>query len=170
MNSFKNKNTKILILGLSGSGKSTVASNLAKNYGLKLLEADNLVMETNGGIWPEGDDQFIDGVFEKANVEALKMDKVIYVISWLTPERIRDFYEAGFVIFEMHADFDELLRRKELRDGMNKKRKDRFIKTYAGYSQSILATEMQKYYKKSIDTTNLSSGVIYKLITESLNN
>ena len=55
------------------------------------------------------------------NDAALEMDGIVYVTSWLSRESMKQFYQKGFRIIELHADFEELLRRK-LKEIINTKR------------------------------------------------
>lgn len=158
---------KILLLGLSGVGKSTISKLLAKKYQLNLIEADDEVIKKNGGLWPENNDNFddfIDEVFEETNRKVIKMDKIVYVISWMEKSWINDFYNKGFLIFEMHADFEELLKRKKLRDGVSELQRKRFTNTYAGYFETVLSEDMSKLYILSLDTTNLSTSRVLEAV------
>lgn len=162
---------KLLILGLSGSGKSTIAKLLAEKYDLELVEADDAVMNANGGTWPsdyDTRDEFVDKIFEETNKKVLSMKKVLYVTSWLTSERIDDFIKNQFKIIEMHADFDELLKRKENRDGKSSKREERFKNTYISYFENILSQEYKQYYLISLDTTNLNANQIIEKVSSSI--
>ncbi len=159
---------KILLIGLSGSGKSTVAVMLAEKYKINLIEADDEVMNENGGVWPEGNDEFIDRVFEKTNKKVISLDDILYVTSWLLPQRIKDFYASGFIIFEMHADFEILMTRKDLRDGKTNERRKRFSNTFISYHETILSDSVKELYSLSIDTTHLSPEEIFKNIDSSI--
>lgn len=159
---------KLLLLGLSGSGKSTVGIQLARKYKLELIEADDFVMEANGGTWPSGNDEFIEKHFELANEKVLTMQNVLYVISWLTEDRIREFYEKGFKIIEMHADFDVLVSRKTKRDGWGEVKEERFKNTFKGYFETVLSNELRDLYLLSLDTTYMNTGEILEVVTSAL--
>ena len=120
---------KILLLGLSGSGKTTIAKEISSRFSLNLYEADDEVKRINGGVWPESDDVVTKG-FEIANAKALIQDDIIYVISWLSEEEINKFLKSNFIIFETHAEFDELVRRKIKRDKITPKKIEKFKLTY----------------------------------------
>lgn len=156
---------KLLLIGLSGSGKSTVAKLIAGKFNLKLVEADDTVEKINGGSWPDNDEIITKG-FKMANREVLNMDNVLYVISWLTHKEIKKFLNAGFKIVEMHADFDELVRRKKERDKISEEKIEKFKLTYIEYFNTILNSTIKDLYKASIDTTKLNELEIFDMIVD----
>lgn len=154
---------KILLLGLSGSGKSTLSKLVGDKYKLDVYEADDEVEKLNGGLWPD-DDNIITQRFEIANKKALLSDNMVYVSSWLEQDKIKAFYNSGFEIIEMHADFDTLIDRKRKRDNITLDKIEKFKNTYTEYFNTILPIEMVEYYKLSIDTTTLTTDEILKNI------
>lgn len=159
---------KILLLGLSGSGKSTIAPQLAEKYALELVEADDAVEVANGGVWPDGDDEFIDRIFRETNQKVIDLDNIVYVTSWLESDWVKRFYDCGFKIIEMHADFETLVQRKINRDNMSISSQERFVKTYEEYASRFLSDESKKLYILTIDTTTLTSEAIVQQITSLL--
>ena len=158
---------KILLLGLSGSGKTTIAKEISSRFSLNLYEADDEVKRINGGVWPESDDVVTKG-FEIANAKALIQDDIIYVISWLSEEEINKFLKSNFIIFETHAEFDELVRRKIERDKITPEKIEKFKLTYIEYFNTILNRDMVEKYRMSIDTTNLTKYNLFKIIIDNL--
>jgi shikimate kinase len=154
---------KILLLGLSGSGKSTVAKLIAKKLDLKLIEADDEVEKYNGGVWPDND-EIITKVFKETDKKVINIDNVLYVISWMNHDIVRSFYNQGFTIYEMHAEFDELVRRKKERDNISPEKIEKFKLTYIEYFNTLLAQNMLGLYRLSIDTTSLSTDDIFKKV------
>lgn len=53
---------KLLLLGLIGAGKTTIAKILAERHDLNLVEADDEVIKLNGGQWPDNE-RIIDRYF-----------------------------------------------------------------------------------------------------------
>lgn len=156
------------MLGLSGSGKSTIAPVIAQIHGLELIEADDSVEIANGGIWPDGDDELIDRVFRETNQRVIGLDNIVYVTSWLEADWLKEFYNRGFKIIEMHADLETLVQRKIKRDKMSISSKERFVKTYAEYTSKFLSVASKTYFVISVDTSNLSSKDALNLITNLL--
>ncbi len=156
---------KLLLLGLSGSGKSTVAKLIAEKFNLKLIEADDTVEKINGGTWPDNDETITKG-FKIANDEALHSDNILYVISWLTHKEIKKFLKSGFKIIEMHADFDELVKRKKERDNISPEKIEKFKLTYIEYFNTVLNENIKDLYSISIDTTNKTTADIENIIAQ----
>jgi broad-specificity NMP kinase len=152
---------KILLLGLSGSGKSTIAKIISQKFNLEIIEADDEVRKANNGIWPIGNDELIGKVFNSTNLKVLNLDQILYVISWMDKEMIKKFHSKGFLVFELHAEYDELLRRKRIHDYIDNKMKKKFQNTYVGYFQTVLSDEIKDLYDLSIDTTHLSPEEIF---------
>lgn len=158
---------KILLLGLSGSGKTTIAKEISIRFSLNLYEADDEVKRINGGVWPESDDIITKG-FEIANAKALIQDDIVYVISWLSEEEINKFLKSNFIIFETHAEFEELVRRKIKRDKITPKKIEKFKLTYIEYFNTILNKDMTGKYRMSIDTTNLTKDDLFEIVINSI--
>ena len=74
---------KVILLGRTGSGKSTIAPSLGEALGLTVLEADDETTRLNGGQWPE-DEDVIDQFFAVTNRKVLPMESVLYITSWLS--------------------------------------------------------------------------------------
>lgn len=100
-----------MLLGITGSGKSTTAQSIARPLNLNVVEADNEVIRLNHDLWPD-DEEVIDKYFQVASDKVLIMDNVLYVISWLSKPRIKQFIQNGFKVIELHASVEELLKRK----------------------------------------------------------
>ncbi|WP_242527520.1 shikimate kinase [Ktedonosporobacter rubrisoli] len=106
----------MILFGLSGSGKSTVGTLLKKRYEFPVLEADDDVELRYNGVWP-AEEHLIDASFEETNLRVLEMQHVFYITSWLEKDRIREFSARGFQIILLVASLEELLRRRQARDG-----------------------------------------------------
>ena len=158
---------KILLIGLSASGKSTVSKLVAKDFNLQLIEADDEVEKYNGGVWPDSD-EVITKVFEATDKWVIEMDNVIYVTSWMEQDVLKKFHAKGFKIIEMHADFDELVRRKKVRDNITDEKIEKFKLTYIEYFNTILNIEIKDLYETSIDTTRIDTNEVYKQICEGI--
>ncbi len=155
----------IVLLGRTGSGKSTIAPSLGEALGLRVLEVDDEATRLSGGRWPE-DEDVIDHFFEITNRKVLTMKSVLYVTSWLSRGEIKAFYQRGFKIIELRADFDELLRRKRKRgDAIDD---EQFRTNYEGYLAIVNRADVQSMIALSIDTSNQSPEDTVKMIVAAL--
>lgn len=160
---------KVLLLGITGSGKSTVSIPVAKALGLEVLESDQEIIRLNDGLWPK-DRELITRYMLAAHEEALKRDNVLYVTSWLSKERIKQFHQAGFKIIELHASMEELLRRKMKRDNPDPDQIQVFKDGHDGYYEVVNDPEVQPLITLSFDSTDISSEAISESILKVLSN
>ncbi|MEK9143012.1 MAG: AAA family ATPase [Patescibacteria group bacterium] len=160
--------SKVLLLGITGSGKSTISELIAKSLGLEILEVDREVIRFNSGFWPK-DAAVISKYMEITNENALKRDNVLYVTSWLNKKWVKQFYFNGFKIIELHADIEELLRRKVKRDNPGQDQIDTFKGSYEGYYEVVNDKEIQGLISLSLDTTRMSIEIVTEAILKVLN-
>lgn len=145
---------KVVLLGITGSGKSTTAQSIAGPLNLNVVEADNEVIRLNHGLWPE-DEDVIDKYFQVTSDRVLSMDNVLYVISWLSKERIQQFAQNGFKVIELHASVEELLKRKIQRDDPTEDAINRFKENYGGYYEVVEDKEIKPLLTLSLDTSTM---------------
>jgi len=156
--------TKVVILGLTGSGKTTVVNALRKK-GWSILEVDDEVVKRNKGKWPE-DEKVINKFFAEINKEVVKLDEVVFVTSFLEKNDIQMFFQSGFKIIEMHADHHELIKRKKRRDNPSSKKLLRFKKNYDYYNKVVY--EAGGLISLSIDTTAMPIEEMIKKVENEL--
>lgn len=154
---------KILLLGMSCSGKSTIARDLAKALKSNLLEADDEVLRLNGGLWPD-EEEIIDTYFGVVNREVIKMEDIVYVISWLERDDIFTFYSAGFTLIEIHAPYEILRKRKQARDNPSEDAETRHQKNFKLYSEIVRDLDVNKLLSGSIDTSELTSTEVLRAV------
>ncbi|OGD08821.1 hypothetical protein A2397_05245 [Candidatus Amesbacteria bacterium RIFOXYB1_FULL_44_23] len=159
---------KIVLLGITGSGKSTIAQKLADRFGIDVVEADDEVIRLNNDLWPK-DEKIIDKYFQVTSDKVFTMDNVLYVISWLSKKRIKQFASNGFKIIELHADIKELLKRKIQRDNPTKNEISRFKENSNGYYEVVFDDEIKPLISLSLDTTTINPEDVFKKITKALN-
>ena len=156
---------KVLLLGRSGAGKSTVAPNVGRAFGLTVLEVDDEATKLNGGVWPETEEA-IDALFDRITPKVLAMDTILFVTSWLSVEEIAAFYERGFYIVELHAAFGELVARKRRRgDSLDD---GRFYENYRTYQSITDDAASKNLFHLSLDTTGRSPAEVEQTIIERL--
>lgn len=158
---------RVVILGTTGSGKSTVANKLRRKYQLPVLEVDNEVSRLNNGKWPKSQ-TLVDKLFEKTNQYVLDTNDVIYITPYLSKENIIKFYNKGFTFIELHANIDALLKRRIKRDNPSKQEIERFTQNYQGYFEITQDPAIAKLFTKSIDTTKKTKGEVLNDILNQL--
>ena len=159
---------KLLLLGPSGVGKSTIATSLGQTLGLEVLEIDDETERLNGGVWPESE-EVIDRLFERTVKDFLKTDaeSILFVTSYLSTEEIAAFYAQGFVMIELHASLPELVNRKRQRgDLLDSERSHR---NYGIYKGIIADPSVQSMLRLAVDTTHRSPTEVEQLIIATLN-
>lgn len=159
---------KIVLLGITGSGKSTIAQKISDVFSLQVIEADNEVIRLNNGLWPK-DEQIIDKYFEKTSDKVLEMDNIVYVISWLSKKRVKQFSDKGFKIIELHASIEVLLKRKIQRDNPAESEINRFKENFNGYYEVVFDEKVKPLITLSLDTTTMKPEEVLKEITIALN-
>lgn len=107
---------KVVLLGLSGTGKTTIGNILKKTYGFPVVEADDDVHQRYNGIWPD-QEALIDASFEETNRQVLRMQHVFFITSWLEKDIIASFSAHGFCLLLLVAPLEDLLQRRQQRDG-----------------------------------------------------
>ena len=158
---------KLVLLGPSGVGKSTIAASLGQILGLEVLEIDDEAERLNGG-WPESED-VIDDLFERIVKDFLKTDAkfVLFVTSYLLAKEIAAFYERGFVVIELHATLPELVKRKRQRgDALDN---ERIYRNYGSYKSITDDPSVRSMLRVSVDTTQRSPAEVEQLIVKTLN-
>jgi shikimate kinase len=157
----------VLLFGMSCTGKSTIARDLAGAFALNVLEADDEVRRLNGSTFPQHEET-IDRYFEEINPEARAMDGIVYVISWLEKEDILAFHDSGFVLVALQANFETLKRRKLARDGIDIYDEERSQRNYSLHSELTADPKVRGLFKVTVDTSNLDSRETLQAILEAL--
>ena len=99
---------KVLILGLMGAGKSTLAYNIQKRYGIARLNIDEVCRNKNTGEYYTKEQQLEKlKQFEKDNAEILTKIKKVRnkVYSHLDPNWLEDVKNIPFEEIEICINF-----------------------------------------------------------------
>lgn len=153
---------KVVLFGRSGVGKSTLAPDIGKAFGLNVFEVDDETERLNGGVWPD-DEEKIDYYFALIHPQALEMDSVLYVTSWLEPEEVAGFHQRGFFIIVLDADFATLINRKKQRgDTIDE---GRYLTNYMRCEEIFDVAEAQRMISLKLDTTHLSPRETEQAVT-----
>ena len=159
----------IVLIGMPASGKTTVASALAKDLGLKVLDTDALIVERHGEI-NEIFEKFGEEYFRNLESDAVKevAKNASAVISTgggcpLRKENVLALKKSGKIIF-LRTSITELIRRTEgdgTRPLLKGEREERL--------KSLLYVRTPVYEQAAdftVDTDGLNPEEIAKKITE----
>lgn len=142
---------KIVLLGVSGTGKTTIGTLLKKRYAFPVLEADDEVKLHYNGIWPD-EEHLIDASFEATNRRVLEMQHILFITSWLEKETIQAFSARGFQLVLFVAPLEELLRRRQMRDGAySPTLLQRVRKNYQTFSNIVQAPTIWPLFALTLD-------------------
>lgn len=148
---------KVILLGLSGTGKTTIGNQLKERYGFPVLEADDEALRRYNGIWLD-DEALIDASFEETNRRVLTMSHVFFITTWLEKEMIEAFYAAGFHLIRLLAPLDELLRRRRLRDGKFKADILQRVKhNYQAFLDIVQEPDIAALFSLKLDMSQIST-------------
>jgi len=158
---------KVVIFGPSGSGKSTTGKALASYVSVPVLEVDVEFLKFNHGVWPDTEPE-VDKLFEKVNVQILKLEGCVFLTSFLELERIGDFCNRGFTLIELHGDLKHLLERKGLR-GDNLTNIKGYTKNYHIHNRTASQAQSKGWIFFSLNVTCLSRDDVLYRIASALN-
>lgn len=165
------KNNNIILIGMPGSGKSTLGVLLAKATNYRFLDTDLLIQEREGKLLREiiaekGSDGFL--LVEEDVNAGIMVERTVIAPggSAIYSERaMQHFSEIGTVVY-LHVELDELARR--LGD-----LKKRGVVLKDGQTLADLFEERRPYYEKyakeTIDVSHESIGDILDELMEKLN-
>ncbi|MEK7648153.1 MAG: hypothetical protein AAB384_03940 [Patescibacteria group bacterium] len=146
---------RLLILGLSATGKTTLATTLRTITNAPVIDVDDAVRAITGGSWP-ADMDTLDALFESVNRDVIGLPRAIYLTSWLTAAQIREFATTGWTLIELHAEVHERINRRIARgDSMNEAIRDRILRHHAMLDTVVLETH--NLFTKMFDVTKMTT-------------
>ncbi len=148
---------KVVLLGVSGSGKTTIGDILRKTYDVPVLEADDEVLRYYDGLWPE-QEALIDVSFAETNRRVLEMQHVFFITSWLEKETITTFSARGFCLLLLLAPLEETLRRRRLRDGeFQSTFLERAQNNYRAFLEIVQASAISALFALTLDMASITT-------------
>lgn len=159
---------KVALLGLSGTGKTTIGNLLKEHYGFPVLEADDEVLRRYNGSWPD-EEALIDSSFEETNRRVLTMSHVFFITTWLEKEMIEAFYAADFRLILLLAPLDELLRRRRIRDGeFSPDIQQRVKHNYQAFLEIVQEPHIATLFSLTLDMSQISTDEAIGRILDTL--
>lgn len=108
---------KIIIIGTSLSGKTTLLQHLKSNTELPLSEIDDELTKLNGGTYPVDSDLKHKKLAPQVIQEVLAREKVIFFTNtdYFTEEDLKKAKERGFKIVQLNLSLGILMKRNKNR-------------------------------------------------------
>ena len=106
---------KLIIVGASTSGKSTLMRYLRQHTDLVVAEMDEEIVKLNKGKWPTDDDYRNTVLVPKITREIIGMDEVVYISSYVPDELAKEAKHKGFTIVLLEVSLEQLKTRNAKR-------------------------------------------------------
>lgn len=161
----------VFLIGFMGSGKSTVASCLARNYGMKMIDMDQLIVEREGmsipDIFAQKGEQYFRDVETNLLIEIQgEQNKVVSCGGGvvLREENIQAMKKCGQVVL-LNAKPETILERVKDDDNRPLLRGNKNVQ----FIRDMMETRYPKYERAAdfvVDTDGKSADIICKEIIE----
>jgi hypothetical protein len=142
--------TKVIVIGASTVGKSTLLKYLKGSTKLPIDESDDVLTAMNGGVYPEDNDYKMNVLAPKMIDDVLGRDEVIFFSNthYFTEEDLKKAQERGFRIIQLVVDKEEMIKR------------NRYRKEFEGYDDLSKYFDDMISYQKEIYEKGLVDAVI----------
>ena len=137
---------KLIILGPSAGGKSTLMRYLREHTDLHVMEMDEEIVELNDGKWPTDDEYRNTVLVPKITKKIIAKDKVVYLSSYVPDDLAKEAKEKGFKILLLDVGLEQLKKRDD------KRIKEEKYESVAGYFDVQLKGFERLKKKELIDT------------------
>ncbi|HLD62002.1 MAG TPA: hypothetical protein VI998_03465 [Patescibacteria group bacterium] len=141
---------KVIVIGQSLTGKTTLIKYLKKTTKLPMEEIDDKIRERNKGEWPADDKYKLQVIAPPIIKETLKKEKIIFFTNtdYFTSKDLQHARRNGFRIILLTLSLKELTKRNEYR--MNNEGYEDFRKYFQTMSE----------YQEKIKTEGLIDAII----------
>jgi tRNA A37 N6-isopentenylltransferase MiaA len=108
---------KIIVIGPSLSGKTTLTKELRKNNNLPISEMDEELTTLNGGEYPPNIDYKNDVLVPKIIRKILKQKEIIFFTNtnYFSEKDLKKAKNLGFKIIQLNVEYQELKKRNSKR-------------------------------------------------------
>lgn len=108
---------KIIVIGPSLSGKTTLARELRKTIGSPISEMDEELTNLNGGQFPLDSVKKHTILAPKITEKILNMDDILFFTNtdYFTPNDLQRAKNNGFKIIQINIGYEELIKRNDQR-------------------------------------------------------
>lgn len=145
---------KVLIIGASTTGKTTLLNSLKTHTSIPILESDDELISLNGGTYPFDSQLKMEKLAPLMVKKVLEMDQVIFLSNthYFTPQNLEQARQKGFFIIQLQLDREIMHQRSDYR------------MKHQGYEDhTVYFDDMLNYQKEIADL-----GLIDKVIDTSL--
>ncbi len=113
----QDRKDRIIIIGTSASGKSTVIKELRNNGYTLIKEIDEELMQLNGGKFPQTAELQHEVLAPKVIQNVLNMDNIIFFTNtdYFTKQDLEEAKKRGFTIMQLVVPLEELEKRNKYR-------------------------------------------------------
>lgn len=154
---------KIVILGSTGTGKSTLGRKLKNKLGMNVIEMDDVITDLNNGVWPT-EHELLKILMDKSHKRVMNEKNIVYLVSYLNEKQLKEFYDNGFKIIELHTDFDNLKLRKVERGDFDYLSEKEQKEGHDYYLKLVTSKKIQKLFELSLDTSDMSKEEVYSTV------
>lgn len=106
---------KLVIIGASTSGKSTLMRHLRKHTQLNVIEMDEEIVKLYKGNWPRDDTYRNSVLVPEITKKIISMNEVVYISSYVPDELVREASMQGFTILLLEVGLEQLKARDKKR-------------------------------------------------------
>ena len=143
------KQYKVIIIGTSLTGKTTLINYLRKTSDLSIKEMDEELTQLNGGSYPQDDAYKNNILAPQIKVKVLEGNILFFTNAhYFTSEDLQTTHQKGFKIIQLFVDKEELEKR-------NKNRMEN-----EGYEDNSQWLDSMLQYQKEIKEQGLVDDVI----------
>ncbi|MHC1716903.1 MAG: hypothetical protein AB9915_03425 [Candidatus Dojkabacteria bacterium] len=134
--------TKVIIIGTSLSGKTTIIKYLRTNTKLPISEIDEELTGLNNGIYPMNIEYKHKVLFPQILEKILKESNIIFFTntSYFSIQQLRETREKGFTIIQLEVSLDVLKQRNIKRQNEGYDNLEQYLEGMVEY-QEILKKE-----------------------------
>ena len=141
---------KILVIGASTTGKTTLAQYLREHTDFTILETDEELSFLNGGNYPHDDQLKMNVLAPKMVADILGRESIVFFTNthYFRPEDLRVARDRGFKVIQLELGREEMIKRN----------KNRYEKE--GYDDLTSHFDPMEQYQKDIAGQGLVDRII----------
>ncbi len=142
--------TKVIVIGASTVGKSTLLKFLKESTDLLIDESDDALIALNGGGYPKDSDYKMNVLAPQMVADVLGRDDIVFFSNtdYFTSDDLKKARAGGFRVIQLVVDKEEMIKRNQYR------------KEFEGYDDLSTYFEGMMAYQREIYEKGLVDAVI----------